>query len=179
MRALGGGILFYPSSWLQLATFLSIDGIPFEMHLRDASPEVSIAMERMGVELQKGEGAISFREEDGFHALERDYFWNLVLVDPPFWPDYDSDMRRCSEALEHLRRKARTFLVWYPLVGEKAKIWHLGTKETLLEISWDEGQAKSMWGCGIMLGGLEHWELESVLPSLEELAKEMDARLRR
>jgi 23S rRNA A2030 N6-methylase RlmJ len=166
---LGGAILFYPSSWLQVGTFLSVRGVPMEMCLCDISAEVFTAMRAMGV--GNGGGVINFLREDGFEVLGRDKFWDLVLVDAPFWPDYESDYLRCTRALVHLRSRSQVFLVWYPLIPGKAGKWNLDSGERLVEIHWEREEPSSMCGCGVLIGGMGEEEFRATLPLLEELAK--------
>lgn len=173
---LGGAILFYPSSWLQVGTFLSMRGVPMEMYLCDISFEVFTAIRSMGVGSERGR-VINFLIEDGFEVLKGDNLWDLVLVDAPFWPDYESDCQRCVEALVHLRSRSQVFLVWYPLIPGKPRKWNLGSEEKLVEIHWDTEETSSMCGCGILIGGIGEEESRAALPLSEELAKALGGNL--
>ncbi len=173
---LGGALLFYPSSWLQVGTFLSMRGVQMEMCLCDISSEVFTAIRSMGVGSEVG-GVINFLRRDGFEVLQGEKSWNLVLVDASFWPDYESDYRRCLRALVHLRSRSQVFLVWYPLIPGKVKKWSLNSGERLVEICWDQEGSSSMRGCGILIGGIREEEFRATLPLSGELAKALGGNL--
>ncbi len=170
-----GGV--YLGSWLLVALHLQSLGIEFQMRLHDVSPEVKKYFCCLG-ESGSPESPIVFSPEDGFQAVRSTETWDLVLVDPPFYPDPEKDKLECSKLPALLEQRCWAFLIWYPLSSGEEPSLYLARGHQALEIIWEKGKASSMAGCGVVLGGRAGLVQEDLFPQLELLAKRLGARFR-
>ncbi len=173
----GGSGGVYLGSWLLVALHLQSLGIEFQMHLYDVSPEVKKYFCCLGAS-GSPKSPIVFLPEDGFQAVRSTETWDLVLVDPPFYPDAEKDKLECSRLPALLERRCRAFLIWYPLSSEQEPSFDLARGHQALEIIWEKRKGSSMAGCGVMLGGRADLVQEDLFPQLELLAERLGAMFR-
>lgn len=163
----------YLGSWLQVAFHLERVGRDFRMSLLDNSERVARKILGLGISAQPS-SQISFQMGDGFEALRCTEGWDLVLVDPPFWPDPREDVARCRETVAVLRGRSSVFLIWYPLRSRRDTGLGRGLRCEALEVLWgDRGGGSSMVGCGVLMGGLPRSVLECRAEWLHALASHM------
>ncbi len=168
----------YLGSWLLVALHLQSQGIEFRMSLYDVSPEVGKHLLYLGASEKPG-APIRFILGDGFGALGSQGLWDLVLVDPPFSPDFERDRMECTKAPGELEKRSKAFLIWYPLRSEEDPGLDAGGTCQALEITWgNKEKASSMVGCGVLVGGLARGLPWDLFPTLELLAKRLEAEFR-
>lgn len=175
-RAAPGAL--YPGSWLQVALHLQRVGLDFRMSLLDNSERVANGILGLGISGDPG-AKIRFQMGDGFRALACTSRWDLVLVDPPFWPNPQEDLARCREALPILEASGSVFLIWYPLYSPQESALGFRGPCHFLEILWGNKKGgASMAGCGVLVGGVKGSVLGPKAPWLHLLASCMGGVLR-
>lgn len=177
--SIGAGSL-YPGSWVLVGRFLASQQVSFSLEICDTSAAVADAIRAK--ELDRAiQSAVSFHQADGFAQLEKHPDWDLVLIDPPYCPDAESDWKKCLEVAERLHRSGITFLVWYPVFWPT---WPTKLVERAclpgFEVLWapmGQKPSQNQKGCGMLAGGNSKRILRADTAELSTLASLLGGRL--
>lgn len=154
----------YPGSWRWLAQLWERLGIRYEQQLWDL---------RFGV--RKPTAEQRFFRADGYHGVANaNTSFDLLLIDPPYSPDPDADIRSVTTLIERRRERDHAILVWYPLLaGRDDSACFRRAGMDCHQIEWVGGREPGkMIGAG--LAGLRiHWPEPGWLT---QLARALNAR---
>ena len=170
----------YPSSWLQVGSFLLGQGASFALEIYDISPEVA---EAIAVTNHSIIAHASFKRADGFEALLRSDASNaadFTLIDPPYSPDSEHNWKQAVRCAALLNKRAARFLIWYPIfwpTKPRLLVAAVGTQG--FEVVWHpfgEKSSQLLKGCGVIADRVTSAALRKHESAFQTLAAKLDGR---
>ncbi len=163
----------YFGSWLLVNKFLQSRQISSTLELCDTSSVVAKVISTQKLDEHNGPD-INFHQANGFDELQKYVDADLILIDPPYFPDADKDWKKSLQSIELLRPSGTAFLIWYPIfwMTKPANLVKAAGVPGF-EVLWSEmGQkpSQNQKGCGVLAGGYSNEALRMATDQLSVLA---------
>jgi len=104
----------YLGSWLLIASLLKDRSIPFQLHACDISDEVAASFDRTAQQFGHA-GRCWHSPFDGYKCATAGNPLDLVLLDPPYYPNADKDWTSLRRTVRAISSSCTTIAVWYPI----------------------------------------------------------------
>ncbi|MET0087784.1 MAG: 23S rRNA (adenine(2030)-N(6))-methyltransferase RlmJ [Sedimenticola sp.] len=164
----------YPGSWMLVHHYLKSRHIEADIRLFDTSGAVSSHLE---VDSMLPPG-VTYRQSDGFAAARQEVSADLILIDPPYHPEYTADRQRTLDLLADPAADRAVFVAWFPLLRNRQPLEAAGC--TSFEIHWgspEDTAGDPMYGCGMMLPARAGQMILPHTGKLESLARHLGGEL--
>lgn len=145
----------YPAGWVFMANELAKRFKKVEVGLFDTDDKVAATYPPLEEKRISNSIKVNFRQQNGFEFVDKISGADLIFLDPPFYPNAESDWRLLTNVCTSLNLSHSDFVVWYPFYDStKPQELTDRTMSFAWEVHWPpygSERSQDLKGCGMLV----------------------------